>query len=85
VGSTLVLDGQTFGEQPGVARLRVSGLSLPVEVIEWTNASTKVRLPKVELTSPTKVEIEVLRADGSLAATSAIELTPVADRLAQSN
>ncbi len=85
VGSTLVLDGQTFGEEKGVARLRVSGLSLPVEVLEWTNSSAKVRLPQVELTSATKVELEVLRADGSLASKSAIELTPAADRLAQTN
>jgi hypothetical protein len=85
VGSTLVLDGQTFGEEQGVARLRVSGLALPVEVLEWTNSSVKVRLPQVELTSATKVELEVLRADGSLASKSAIELTPAADRLAQTN
>lgn len=85
VGSTLVLDGQTFGDETGVARLRVSGLSLPVEVLEWTGSSVKVRLPQVELTSSTKVDLEVLRADGSLASTSAIELTPAKDRLASTN
>ena len=85
VGSTLVLDGQTFGEEKGVARLAVSGLSFPVTVIEWTNSSVKVELPKFELTSPAKVELEVLRADGSVASKSAIELTPAADRLASTN
>jgi hypothetical protein len=85
VGSTLVLDGQTFGEEKGVARLAVSGLSFPVTVIEWTNSSVKVELPKFELTSPAKVELEVLKADGSVASKSAIELTPAADRLASTN
>ena len=46
VGSTLVLDGQLFGETQGVARLRVGGLSLPIEVLEWTNSSAKIRLAR---------------------------------------
>jgi hypothetical protein len=85
VGSTLVLDGQVFGEERGVARLRVSGLALPVEVLEWTNTSAKVRLPLVEITSATKADIEVLRADGSVAAKTGVELNPAANRLAQGN
>jgi hypothetical protein len=85
VGSTLVLDGQVFGEAAGVARLRVGGLSLPIEVLEWTNTSAKIRLPEVDLTSPMKAEIEVLRADGSVASTTAVELKAAADRLARGN
>jgi hypothetical protein len=85
VGSTLVLDGQVFGETAGVARLRVGGLSLPIEVLEWTNNSVKIRLPEVDLTSPMKAEIGVLRADGSAASTTAIELKSAADRLASGN
>jgi hypothetical protein len=85
VGSTLVLDGQTFGEEKGVARLRVSGLSFPVEVLEWSTSSVKVRLPQLEVTGATKVELEVLRSDGTLASKSAIELTPAKDQLAQTN
>jgi hypothetical protein len=85
VGSTLVLDGQVFGETTGVARLRIGGLSLPIEVLEWTNTSAKIRLPEVDLTSPMKAEIEVLRADGSVASTTAVELKASADRLARGN
>ena len=85
VGSTLLVDGQEFGEEAGVARLRVSGLSLPIEVLEWTATSAKIRLPEVEVTSATNAEIEVLRADGSLAAKSGIELTPAETKLAQKN
>jgi hypothetical protein len=74
VGSTLLVDGQTFGDKTGVARLHVSGLALPVEVIEWANSAVKIRLPKVELTSAANADIEVLRADGSLASKTAVEL-----------
>ena len=74
VGSTLLVDGQTFGDKPGAARLRVSGLSLPIEVLEWTTSSVKIHLPTVELTSATKADIEVVRADGSLASKTAVEL-----------
>jgi hypothetical protein len=74
VGSTLLVDGQTFGDKQGAARLRVSGLSLPIEVLEWTTSSVKIHLPTVELTSATKADIEVVRADGSLASKTAVEL-----------
>jgi hypothetical protein len=85
VGSTLVLDGQVFGETQGSARLRVGGLSLPIEVLEWTNSSAKIRLPEVELTGAVKAEIEVLRSDGSMASKSAVELTAANSRLALGN
>ena len=36
-------------------------------MLEWTTNSVKIRLPQVELASATKADIEVVRADGSLA------------------
>ena len=45
----------------------------------------KIQLPKMELSRPVKASLEVLRADGSLASKSAIELTPAATRLALGN
>jgi hypothetical protein len=85
VGSTLVLEGQELGSEQGVSRLRVSGLSLPIEVLEWSASSATVRLPKVELAGALKAEIEVLRADGSLASKTGIELTSAAETLARGN
>jgi len=84
-GSTLQIDGQVLGEAQGTVRLRVSGLVFPVDVVEWTTNSAKVRLPELELTAPTKAELEVLRSDGSLASKSGVELTPTGDRLAIGN
>lgn len=74
-GSTLQLDGEKLGEDAGVVRLRVSGVAMPVEVIEWTAESTKIRLPKLDVAEATKAELEVVRADGSVASTNAISLT----------
>jgi hypothetical protein len=85
VGSTLMLDGGQFGTEQGAARLVVSGLSLPIEVIEWTDSSAKIRLPNVELAAPVRAEIEVLRADGSLVSKTGIELTSAVGRLAVGN
>ncbi len=76
VGSVLMVNGQAFGPQPGGARLRVGGMAMPIEVLEWTPIGVKVRLPQVEIVGSTPAEIEVLRVDGSLAAKSPIDLIP---------
>lgn len=85
VGSTLKLVGQNFGNEQGVARLRVGGLSLPVAMLAWSNESTTVRLPEVDVTGAVQADVEVLRPDGSLASSTSFEMTPRADRLAKAN
>lgn len=85
VGSTLALDGQEFGSEQGAVRLRISGLSLSAEVIEWSATSLKVKLPEMDLTSAMRADLEVFRADGSLASQSPIQLTPAVNRLALGN
>jgi hypothetical protein len=84
-GSVIKLDGQSLGDEKGVVRLRISNVALPVEIVEWTADSTKVRLPKLDVNGTMKAELEVLRADGSVAATNAIELTSTVDNLALGN
>jgi hypothetical protein len=85
IGSTLVLDGKSLGTEQGNVRLRMGTLTLPVEVIEWSAESVKIQLPKMELSRSVKASLEVLRADGSLASSSAIDLSPAATRLALGN
>jgi hypothetical protein len=84
-GSTIKLDGQSLGDTPGVVRLKISNVALPVEVVEWTADSTKVRLPKLDVTGSMNAELEVVRADGTVAATNAISLTTAAGSLAAAN
>jgi hypothetical protein len=81
-GSTLKIGGQSLGEN-GSVRLKVGGLSLPVEVIEWSAESATVRLPSLDVTASTKAELEVVRADGTLAAKNGLNLTPTAAQPAQ--
>jgi hypothetical protein len=84
-GSTLMLDIESLGTERGSVRLRLGSLSLPVAVMEWTPASVKVELPKMELSRSVKSSLEVVRADGSVVSQSAIELTPAATQLALGN
>jgi hypothetical protein len=81
-GSTLKLEGEKLGSEAGVVRLRISGVAMPVEVVEWSADSTKVRLPKLDVTDATKAELEVVRADGTVASTNAISLTSAAGSVA---
>jgi hypothetical protein len=85
VGSSLTLDGQQFGSEQGAVRLRIGELSMPAQVTEWNGTSLKVKLPEMDLTAAVRANIEVFRADGSLASQSAIQLTPAVNHLAMSN
>jgi hypothetical protein len=50
-------------------------MAMPIEVLEWTPAGVKVRLPQIEINGVTPAEIEVIRGDGSLASKTPIDLT----------
>jgi hypothetical protein len=75
IGSTLVVDGQPFGQKQGAARLRVGGASLKIQILKWTAGSVKIRLPNLDLDSSVKGDIEVLKADGSLASRTPVEVS----------
>ena len=64
-GSTLKIDGQSLGEEEGQVRLRVSGLALPVSVVEWSADSAKIRLPEFDVTTATEAELKFIRDHGS--------------------
>jgi hypothetical protein len=70
-----MINGQAFGPQAGGARLHVNGMAMPIEVLEWTPAGVKIRLPQLEIAGVTAAEIEVIRGDGSLASKTPIDLT----------
>jgi hypothetical protein len=85
VGSVLMLDGQALGTEKGMVRLRIGALALPVEIVEWSPSAAKVQLPQLDLNAATNAELEVVRADGSVASKSTVKLTPAATRLAFGN
>ena len=74
LGSTLMINGQSFGDTSGAAQLRIGGAALKIEVVEWTGNSVKIRLPLLDMTGSTNADIEVLRADGSLASKTPVEI-----------
>lgn len=82
VGSTLLVDGQTFGNRPGAARLRVGGAALKIEVLEWKTDAVKIRLPELALDSTANADIEIVRADNTLASKTGIELSTATDVVA---
>lgn len=84
-GSTLALDGESFGGEQGAVRLRINGMALPVDVLEWQGNSVKIELPTLELAGAMKAELEVMRADGGLASKTTIRLMPAASGLALGN
>jgi len=85
VGSAIMLRSESLGAEKGIVRLRVSNMALPVETTEWSDTAVRVQMPTMDLAGPMNAEIEVLRADGSLATKSAIQLTPAATRVALGN
>ena len=85
MGSILMLDGEQLGDKPGLVRMRVGGLALPIKVLDWNENTAKIQLPQLDLAKAIGAEIEVVRADGSLASKSSINLTPAATRLALGN
>jgi hypothetical protein len=81
-GSILMINGQVFGPQAGGARLNINGMAMPIEVLEWTPAGVKVRMPQLVLNGVTPADIEVIRGDGSVASKTPIDLTGSAAPLA---
>jgi hypothetical protein len=83
MGGTLLLSGQAFGGGTGSARLVIANRAFAVQVLNWSDTGVKIQLPKLTGGSTLQGDLEVLRADGSLASKSAIELIPVTADLAQ--
>jgi hypothetical protein len=71
-GSTLLVDGQTFGSKPGSARLRIGGGFLKLAIAQWTPKAVKVSLPKADQSGSTDADLEIVRADGSVASRTAL-------------
>jgi hypothetical protein len=78
VGSTLALQAKDLGETKGQVLLIVDKLTLGVQVDEWASEHTIATLPKIGITSPTKAELVVVRADGHAASSVKVELVAAA-------
>lgn len=73
-GSTLLVDAAQFGAKAGSAQLRVGGAPMKVDVLEWTVSAVKVRLPQLQLAAASPADLLLIRADGTIASKTSIEL-----------
>lgn len=64
VGQPLELRGEGFGPQTGRVVLSVGGVKLNLEVLGWSELGVAVQMPKLAISEPTNVQLQVLRADG---------------------
>jgi hypothetical protein len=76
VGSTITLQGQDLGEAAGQVVVQIDKISLPAQMNEWKVDSASVKLPMLGLAGPTKAQIWMVKADGAVAASMAVELIP---------
>lgn len=73
IGSLMTINGQQLGDNRGTVRLMVNGSPVPLEIVEWSAASAKVRIPGA-LPPGIQAQIEIMRADGSVVAKDAVQL-----------
>jgi hypothetical protein len=73
IGSLMTINGQQLGDNRGTVRLMVNGSPVPLEIVEWSAASAKVRIPG-DLPPGIQAQIEIMRADGSVVAKDAVQL-----------
>jgi len=64
VGLPLELRGEGFGPQVGKVQLTVDGVKIDLDVLGWSELGIAVQMPKLSLTQPKNVQLQVLRADG---------------------
>jgi hypothetical protein len=76
VGATLKLAGKELGDKPGQVLLQFEKFSFPAQVNEWKPDQAVATLPQMGLTGPTKAQLFVLKENGEVATTLAVELMP---------
>ncbi|QDU54075.1 hypothetical protein [Aeoliella mucimassa] len=84
-GSSLVLDGSSFGSTPGQVQLMVGPMALPVAIAEWNANEVAIQLPELPLTTAADARLIVLDASGKVVNESGIRLAPKTNRLAMGN
>lgn len=76
VGATVTLQGTNLGDQLGMLVVQIDKISLPAQINEWKPEGVNVTLPMLGLAGPTRAQLWMVRADGSVAANVAVELLP---------
>jgi hypothetical protein len=76
-GAVISLAGEGFGLQPGQVRMRLGGLELLGQIVNWGPLGIQVKLPELALAAPALGELLVIRHDGQHAPVLPIKVLPV--------
>jgi hypothetical protein len=76
-GAAITLQGTDLGDAAGQLVLVFGTISMPAQVTAWSPVAMSGTLPTLGLAEPTKAQLWLVRADGTVAANMDIELIPV--------
>lgn len=77
-GAAITLQGTDLGDAAGQLVLVFGTISMPAQVTAWSPVAMSGTLPTLGLAEPTRAQLWLVRADGTVAANMDIELIPVA-------
>ncbi|NIP85457.1 MAG: hypothetical protein GTO03_07805 [Planctomycetales bacterium] len=75
-GYEITIAGEGFGLEPGAVQIAIAGLSLPLQVIAWTESEIRAVVPAVGVTEPTPVRLTVQGAAGEVLYEADVQLVP---------
>jgi hypothetical protein len=76
LGATLTLQATGLGEQAGQVIVQIEKIAMPALVSEWKPDSVTATLPTVAIAENIRGELLLMKADGQLASSVKVELTP---------
>jgi hypothetical protein len=76
LGATLTLQAKELGEQAGQVIIQIEKIAMPALVSDWSASSVTATLPTVAIAENLRAELLLVKADGQVASSVKIELTP---------
>ena len=76
LGATLTLQATGLGEQAGQVIVQIEKIAMPALVSEWKPDGVTATLPTVAIAENIRAELLLMKADGQLASSVKVELTP---------
>jgi hypothetical protein len=76
LGSTVRIEGEDFGDQPGAVYLKINELILKTKLLDWSGTFAAAELPELPIVEATAAIIIVLKADASVGKSMDLQLLP---------
>ena len=78
-GSTMRIKVNFLGNEPGVVFMTAGKLTLQCRILEWAPTHVMFQLPEIGVIEASEVTLDVAKADGNVARTFDVLLTPTPD------